>query len=175
MLHSRTARGIHEGHRGDSGKECPARPLEYQKTNSTLLNKVLLSPQRFLSADILLRRTPAAHGRRGPARLTINVPEPLVSSNSAQPRRPLSARARRGGAFTADDLPGLAGMATRIRRHGPLAPVSRRGREDLWPFSAASGATCASDFDLLASLLEKSRSTTTSALPALPHIDDHWA
>ena len=89
---------------------------------------------------------------RGPARLTINVPEPLVSSNSAQPRRPLSARARRGGAFTADDLPGLAGMATRIRRHGPLAPVSRRGREDLWPSSAASGASRAFYFDCLAPL-----------------------
>ena len=91
----------------------------------------------------------------------------LYSVNSAQTRRPLSARARRGGAFTADDLPGLAGTATRIRRHGPLAPVSRRGREDLWPFSAASGASRASDFDLLASLHGKSRSTRTSALPAL--------
>ena len=91
----------------------------------------------------------------------------LYSVNSAQTRRPLSARARRGGAFTADDQPGLAGTATRIRRHGPLAPVSRRRREDLWPFSAASGASRASDFDLLASLHGKSRSTRTSALPAL--------
>ena len=124
-------------------------------------------PQLFLSADILLRRTPAAHGRRGPARVTINLLEPLVSSTSAQPRWPLSARARRGGAFSADDPPGLPRTATRIQRRDPVAPVSRRGREDLWPFSAASGASRASDLNLLASLHGKSRSITTPALPPL--------
>ena len=85
----------------------PSSPLPFPSPLPSPLPSSLPTPpppQLFLSADILLQRTPAAHGRRGPARLTINVPEPLVSSNSAQPRRPLSARAWRGGAFTADDI-----------------------------------------------------------------------
>jgi hypothetical protein len=49
------------------------------------------------------------------------------------------------------------------QRRDPVAPVSRHGREDLWLFSAASGASHAPDFELLASFHEKSRSLITSA------------